>query len=305
MTGGALLGYRSAAYAAALPGFGSPLPWPEAGTHLLCRRIAGSARTDLAGVYPLFAAADWSAVVPALHSAWPGDPVTLTLVTDAFCPLPEAALSAAFDRCSKLHDHHVIDLGQPLAPSRHHRRKLRQARDVRIEAGPADRGLAAAWVALYAQLAARKDITDLRAFTPDSLAQQLAVPGAHLVTAWAADRLIGADLYYCDGPVAHAHLSAYAPEGYAQSVSYPMIVAAAEYFAGAVRWIDLGGAPADGGGGIAAFKRGWGGATRPSYLCGKVFDPAAYRALSGETDTAYFPAYRAGEFSNSRKPRDG
>lgn len=122
-----------------------------------------------------------------------------------------------------------------------------------------------------------------------------------MVTAWEGDSLIGADLYYLDRGVAYAHLSAYAEQGYAQSVSYPMIAAAAEYLAGLAEVIDLGGAPAEGGGGIADFKRGWTSLTRPSHLCGKVCDAGAYAALPAPSGTAYFPAYRAGEFGNRQK----
>ena len=297
-------GYRSAAYAAALTGFGTALGFGATGGHLLRRAIPGTDLCDLAGPYPLFACADWRALGPAVE-ALTGDSVSLTLVADAFCPLSEAELAAPFDLCRPLHDHFVIDLRAGLAPSRHHRRKLRHRRTTRIAAGPADPGLAASWVALYATLAARKEITDLRAFSPESLGAQLAVPGAHMVTAWEGGALIGADLYYLDGEVAHAHLSAYAPEGYAQSVSYPMIAAAAEYFAPLTRWIDLGGAPAAGGGGIADFKRGWTAATRPSFLCGKVLDASAYARLSGTGAGGYFPAYRAGEFRGAAEARNG
>ena len=302
-------GYRSAAYAAAaaLAGFGTPEALGRTGGHVLRRAIPGSDRTDLAGPYPLFCCADWAALGPALADL-PGDPVSLTLVADPHCPLSAAELGRHFDLCRVFHDHYLIDLTRPLAPGRHHRRKLRRPCRARLEAGPADPGLAAGWVALYGELARRKSITDMRAFTAQSLAAQLAVPGAHLVTAWAGERLIGADLYYLDGPVAIAHLSAYAAEGYAQSVSYPMIAAAAEYFAARAEVIDLGGAPSGpAGAGIADFKRGWTDVTRPSHLCGRVLDAEAYAALSRGRDrgAGYFPAYRSGEFAGGGADRSG
>jgi len=291
----AAAGYRSAAYAAALTGFGTPVALGDTGGHVLTRPIPGSGRADLAGPYPLFDCSDWGALAPAL-AALPGDPVSLTLVAGPFCPLPPARLAALFGLCRPLHDHWLIDLAQPLAPSRHHRRKLKTAGPARIEAGPADPARAGDWGALYANLAARKHITDARAFTPASLAAQLAVPGAHWITAWDGEALIGADLYYLDGPVAHAHLSAYAKAGYARSVSYPMMAAAAVYFAPRAGVIDLGGAPA-GATGMAHFKRGWTAVSRPSHLCGLIADPAAYARLAAGRDTAWFPAYRAGEFT--------
>jgi hypothetical protein len=297
-------GYRSAAYAAALGAFGTPVALGRTGGRALLRPIPGSGRADLAGPYPLFCCADWEALGPALAGPLPGDPVTLTLVADPFCPLPPETLGGLFDICRPLHDHWLIDLALPLAPSRHHRRKLRGAGAARIDAGPADPAFGPDWARLYRGLALRKGITDRRAFDDTSLAAQLAVPGAHLVVARdGGGQVLGADLYYLDGAVAHAHLSAYAPEGYAQSVSYPMIAAAAEYFRPCAAIIDLGGTPAveagREGGGVGHFKQGWTRLSRPSHLCGRILDPAAYARLSGAARTAWFPAYRAGEYAGT------
>lgn len=313
-------GYRSAAYAAALAGIGRPRPFGATGGHLLERAIPDCDRTDLMGPYPVFCCTDWAALGPAVAAleeagcAGTGSvsgpvslpPVSLTLVTDPFCPLDRDALAAIFDLCAPLHDHMTIDLARPLAPSKHHRKKLRRADPTtRIEAGPADPALGPAFAGLYAGLARKKGIGDLRRFDAASLEAQLAVPGAHLVTARdAAGTLIGADLFYLDGGVAYAHLSAYAARGYDLSVSYPMIAAAHAHFAPLARWIDLGGVPAGTaggsaeGGGVGHFKRGWTDLSRPTYLCGTVLDQAANDRLTAARapGAEWFPAYRAGEF---------
>lgn len=304
-------GYRSAAYAAALAGIGRPRTLGATGGYLLERAIPECDHTDLMGPYPVFSCADWGALDAAVSSLKQGfsagiEPVSnlisLTLVTDPFCPLDAAGLSAIFDLSRPLGDHYLIDLATPLSPSKHHRKKLRRAAPSRIEAGPAEPGFGPAFAALYAGLSDRKGIRDLRRFDAESLTAQVAVPGAHLITAWADDALLGADLYYLDGEVAYAHLSAYAPEGYARSVSYPMIAAAHAYFGPLARWIDLGGIPAhesgQTGGGVGHFKRGWTGVTRPTYICGAVLDRTAYDTLARARapDTDWFPAYRAGEF---------
>lgn len=302
-------GYRSAAYAAALAGIGRARPLGKTGGWVLERAIPGGDHTDLMGPYPVFSCADWAALGPAvaaLKEANPAGtepvsgPVSLTLVTDPFCPLTPGDLGAIFGLCRPLGQHHLIDLGRPLAPSKHHRKKLRRAGPARIEAGPADPGLGPAFARLYAGLADRKGIRDLRRFDAASLAAQIAVPGAHLVTAWDGETLIGADLYYLQDGVAHAHLSAYAARGYDLSVSYPMIAAAHAHFAPLAEWINLGGVPAaeTAGGGIGHFKRGWTSLTRPTFLCGAVLDRAAYDRLSAARAPhgGWFPAYRAGEF---------
>jgi hypothetical protein len=286
-------GYASAAYVRALGQ--DPLPLGATDGHLI-RRPIGTMH-DLAGPYPIFTCPNWSALAEAVEALAPG-PVTLTLVADAFCPLAEAGLAAIFPLCRKLHDHWVIDLAVPPTLSRHHAQKLRRAAPVRIEAGPADPAFGSAWAGLYAHLVDRKDIRDARAFSAESLSAQLSVPGAHLVTAWEGETLLGADLYYLDRGRAFAHLSAYAAEGYARSVSYPMLAAALDYLAPLASALDLGGAPAGPAGqGIAAFKAGWTKLTLPSHLCGKILDPEAYASLAPDADPlSFFPAYRAGEF---------
>lgn len=305
-------GYHSAAYAAALTGIGRARPFGATGGYLLERQIPDCDHTDLMAPYPVFSCTDWGALgtaVAGLRMANSAETeplssaLSLTLVTDPFCPLGPGRLGQIFDLCRPLGDHYLIDLAQPLAPSKHHRKKLRRAGEARIKAGPARADVSPAFAALYAGLADKKGITDLRRFDAASLAAQVAVPGAHLVTAHDGETLLGADLYYLDGDVAYAHLSAYAPEGYARSVSYPMIAAAHAYFASRARWIDLGGIPAheagQTGGGVGHFKRGWTDITRPTYLCGAVLNQEAYDRLAADrapAGTTWFPAYRAGEF---------
>ena len=286
-------GYASAAYLRALGQV--PLPLGATGGHLTARPIGSL--TDLAGPYPIFTCQNWSALAEAVETLPPG-PVTLTLVADPFNPLGDAGLSKIFPLCCKLHDHWVIDLSALPSLSRHHAQKLRRAKPLRIEAGPADPTFGPAWAGLYANLIERKDIRDARAFSSESLSAQLSVPGAHLVTGWDGETLLGADLYYLDGARAFAHLSAYAPEGYARSVSYPMLAAALDYLTPLASVLNLGGAPAGPSGqGIAAFKAGWTPQTLPSYLCGKVLDPDAYARLApGADPEGFFPAYRAAEF---------
>jgi len=294
-------GYRSAAYASALIGLGRPVPLGETGGFLIERTIPGTPYKDLMGPYPLFCCSNWDALEPALAALGTAH-VTLTLVTDPFCPLPPERLAEIFLRCHPLHDHYLIDLAAPPALSRHHRRKLRQADpSIRIKAAPAAARDLAAWMRLYTNLIARKGITDLRRFDEDSFRHQHLVPGTHVVTAWDEDEILGADIYYLDGDVAWAHLSAYAEAGYDRSVSYPMMAHAMDHFRPRARWIGLGGAPTvaacDTGGGIAHFKGGWTSVTRQSHLCGVIFDVAAYAELcSDSSEDDYFPPYRLLDF---------
>jgi hypothetical protein len=289
-------GYRSASYRAALAHLGQVLPLGQTGGFVLSRAIAGSDRRDLMGPYPVLSCGDWGALAEGVAQV-AGDHVALTCVTDPFCPLDPAALGAIFDRVVPLHSHYIIDLAAPGPVSKHHRKKLRPRDGLRIEHRapvPADLG---PWCALYGGLADKHGIDSLRRFSPASFAHQLAVPGAQLVLAWEGETLLGADLYYLDGDVAYAHLSAYAARGYDLSVSYPMMAYAITALAGQARWIDLGGAPMTANAsGISHFKRGWTDLTRTAYLCGKVLDRAAFDRLSAGHPEGYFPPYRAGDF---------
>ncbi len=288
-------GYASAAYVAALGQV--PVAFGRTGGSLIRRPIGATGAHDLAAIWPLFTCANWQALGLAVMEL-PAGPVSLTLVSDPFCDLPYEGLARIFPVCRPLHDHWILDLTAPAQLSKHHRRMLRQTAVPRILAGPATPDLAEGWAEVYAHLIAKKQIEDARAFTAAELAAQLSVPGAQVVTAWAGETLLGVDLYYLDRGVAYAHLSAYAPAGYAASVSYPMMAAAMDHFATMARAIDLGGAPGGASGpGIARFKAGWTPLTRPSFLCGKVLDTAAYaRLASGADPDGWFPAYRVGEY---------
>ncbi len=289
-------GYHSGAYAASLAALGRAVPMGETGGFVIERQIAGSGAADMMGPYPLFCCTHWNALVEAVARLG-ADAVSLTLVIDPFCPLSAVQLAAIFPLCRPFHDHYLIDLGPPPALSRHHQRKLRKAAAVELRAAPAQESDLDDWARLYEVLVARKKIEDLRKFDRESFRHQLSVPGAHLVSAWEQGEMLGADLYYQDMDRVYAHLSAYSDRGYAQSVSYPMMAHAIEYFRGKAEFIDLGGVPAGAAPGLLEFKAGWTRVTRPSHLCGKVLNPARYAELSkGLAETAYFPAYRQGDF---------
>ena len=288
-------GYAAAAYVAAL-GYRA-VPLGATGGHLCQRPIGETGLTDLAGPYPMLSCADWGALGAAVAGLEAG-PVSLTLVTDPACPLGEGELSRIFPVCRKLNDHWLIDLTRPLAPSKHHRRKIGRADGIRIEARPVRAGDGAAFATLYAHLVERKGIRDARAFTRESLIAQVELPDAHAVIAFCNEKIVGYDLYYFNFNCAYAHLSAYTPAGYERAVSYPMMAAAVDHFAELVRWINLGGAPpGPAGEGMAHFKRGWTDVTAPTFLCGRVLDAAAYAWLApGAPPDGWFPAYRRGEF---------
>lgn len=298
-------GYASDRYAQAMAVGAQVMPLPNCRGHLILQPVPGGGRSDATGCYPLFSCVEPSKILEDLQ-AMSSAAVTLRLVPDPLLEFPLQAMSAYFSVVRPLGDHYLIRLAD-VAPSKHHRRKLRQAGrqplDIRIER--ACLGFLEHWLPLYAQLIRRASISGARRFSPDIFAGMLQVPGGEIVTAWDGAELLGADWYYQDGERVYAHLSAYSARGYERSVSYPMMAAAIEHFRSKARVLNLGGVPAVGGreqsdgGGIAYFKRGWATEARPSYFFGLVLDMQAYLQLSGgarpSTD-AFFPSYRAQEY---------
>ena len=296
------IGYASKAYAQSYGEYAHVVDLPASGGHLLRRPIPGSPLFDLASSYPIFSCADWHGLAADI-AGLASDIVALAVVPDCFCPISEADLRQLFRIVRPLSPHYIIDLGEPPAPSKHHRRKLRQAPsdiDIAVVADPMS--MVTAWNGLYGELIRRHDIRGLRRFSPAIFAAQLQVPGAVLIAAQKDGRVLGIDWYYHNGPHVFAHLSAYSEEGYAHSVSYPMMAAGIAHFASRAEAIDIGGVPLLSSGqtdGMGAFKAGWATRPLPSFFCGSDLLPDAYRRISGgrsSSESEFFPHYRASEF---------
>jgi hypothetical protein len=300
-------GYAHPAYAAALSEFGEPRHLPASGATILVRPIDGSDDLDGMGPYPLFACRDWSGLSNDLSSL-DGDLVALSIVTDPFGGYTESELRRWFDdRVVRFKEHFVVDLAIPVGRRlhRHHYRNAERAlREIAVERCADPVGLLDDWDGLYANLVRRHDIRGIAAFSKDSFAKQLSVPG--LVAFRAADGgdTVGMTLWYAAGDVAYYHLGAYSDRGYEVGASFALFRHAIEHFGEeGFAWLNLGaGAGLDGNGadGLARFKRGWSTGTRTAYFCGRVFAPDRYAALAearGASGSGYFPAYREGEFA--------
>jgi hypothetical protein len=299
-------GYRHPAYAASLAEFGTPRHLDRAGGWILERPVPGSADPrDAMGCYPLFACRDWTVLERDLEGLRERL-VSLVLVADPFGNFALSDLQRCFpDRLVAFKDHFVTDLrafATSALPS-NHRRNARQAlRRVEVTIGAAGAGAAEAWVRLYENLVDRHGIGGMAAFSPASLAAQLAVPGATIVCARADGEVAGMVLFYEQDDVVYYHLGAYSEAGYDARASFAIFARALEYFAErGLAWLDLGaGAGLSGADdGLTRFKRGWATGLRPAYLCGRIFDRDRYAALAratGNEAASYFPAYRRGEF---------
>lgn len=298
-------GYSHPDYAASLAQFGEPRLLPTCGGWILERPIPGSEARDAMGCYPIFSCHDWSQLAPDLQRV-EDDLVSLVLVTDPFGNHSEELLARAFpDLVLRFKEHLVADLrSSPKSfVTSHHQYYARKALEkVTVECCDDPATAVDEWSALYEELAARHQLTGMKAFSRAAFAKQFRIPGLVMLRARHEGETVGAHLFYEDGAVAYSHLAASGGLGYELMASYALSWRALEYFAEKVRWLDWGagaGLSAGEQDGLTRFKRGWSNEARPAWLCGRIFDQACYQKLATAQGTAgsnYFPAYRADEF---------
>lgn len=298
-------GYLSRTYALALEEFGTPRYLADSSGWIIEREIPGSEFVDGLGCYPLFCCKKWDRVGNDLKTLQ-SDLVSLSLVADPFGSYNLSQLEREFDRVVQFKDHYVVDMSVPLAESikRSHQATVRRALnkvEVRVCPNPVE--YLDKWIGLYSILMSRHGIKGLRAFSRDSFLLQLQTPGLVMFEALVDGETAGLDLWYVQENVAYGHLVAFNDIGYKSRASYATKWTMLNYFKDKVRWVDLGGTPgaaSSSSSGLDSFKSGWATGTKPSYLCGAIFDAAAYEKLTIDRavkSTEYFPAYRDGEFA--------
>jgi hypothetical protein len=301
-----LTGYRHRQYAESFAEVGTPRELPRCGGWLIERSIAGSSSRDAMGCYPLFDCRNWREL-PFDLADLSESLVSILLVTNPFGAVDESDLRRWFDVVIPYKQHYVTDLEQPALAGRMHRRNVRRARrSVEVTVCPDPGARLDEWCALYGELVVRHGITGLRTFSRVSFEKQLAVPGLVMFRAAVDDETVGLHLWYLDDRVAYGHLGATSARGYEVMASYALYGYAIRHFRTRARWLDLGGvaglSEGDSADGLRQFKAGWATGTRQSFLCGRILQPGPYASLAAERGagaTAYFPAYRDGEFSSA------
>lgn len=301
-----MTGYAHRAYAESLAEVGTPQPLPRSGGWLLRRAIEGFPAADAMGCYPLFCCPDWSRLREDLDEL-EGRLVSVALVADPFgAHTPDLLRDCFGDVVVPFKEHYVVDLERDVEQFAHphHRRNARRAlREIEVEECDAPSRLLDDWAALYATLVARHDVRGVAAFSRESFAGQLRVPGCVAFRASLGGETVGMLLWYAQGEVAYYHLGAYSERGYEARASFALFSRAiAEFARRGLRWLCLGGGAgaSDASSGLGRFKSGWATGTRTAYFCGRVLDREAYArivAAKGVVPTRYFPAYRLGEFA--------
>lgn len=297
-------GYLHPLYAESFAEIGTPVYLPRSGGWLVRRAIPGTPYDDAMGTYPMFFCENWAALIEDIE-ALKDVLVSLLLVISPLSNFPTADFQDYFEICKPYKDHFILDLSSPLRGSiSDNKRKLarRALHRLEVHLDTAPSKYLDEWDQLYACLIRRHNIQGLRAFSRQSFAHQLAIPNTHYFRVLQQGRCVGGNLYYVQGDTAYAHLSAFTDEGYAAGAPYAVKWAAIRYFSRFLKWVNFGGGTAgskDPRNGLELFKQGWSNITKQAYLCGKILNPGVYAELrekSGSQDSAWFPAYRAGEF---------
>lgn len=269
---------------------------------MLEREIPETTARDAMGCYPLFSCRDWSGLVDDL--AVIDSLVSLALVADPFGHYTPKLLAECFpDVCRPFKQHFVVDLERRPEDfvCAHHQRNVRKGlRSVEVKACNPPGAHLDDWVRLYGVLAERHGIRGISAFSHQSFAEQLATPGVFAFRAVHDGETVGMVLWFVQGEVAYYHLGAFDARGYALHAAFALFWRSLEFFRGrGLSWINLGGAAGetpDANSGLGRFKQGWSTGTRTAWLCGRIFDRAAYAALldsGANANNGFFPAYRA------------
>jgi hypothetical protein len=301
-------GYCHRQYAESFAEVGQLRELPHCGGWLLERAIPESALRDAMGCYPLFDCCNWAGL-PVDLAGLAETMVSVSLVVNPFADVAETDLRRWFDVVIPFKQHYVTDLRGQVDDlgGRQHRRNLQRSRGlVQVDVCQSPLEFLDAWCNLYEQLAARHQITGVKAFSRAAFEKQLGVPGLVMFRALADDEIVGLHLWYVCDRVAYGHLGATSTRGYQVMASYALYWYAIQHFRSHVDWLDLGGVAGvsenESLDGLRQFKAGWATGTRQAFLCGRVLQQEVYDRLSVEratTKTSYFPAYREGEFASA------
>jgi len=204
-------GYLHRNYAHALAEFGEPRRLAHCQGWILDRPIPGTLYSDAMATYPLFCCQDWQKLPADLNALEDSGLVSLSLVTDPFGNYDEALLHRCFpDRVIPFKVHYTVRLPQTMAAlSKHHRHYTRKAlQAVRIIAATSPHDHLDEWCNLYNNLAERHRLTGIKAFSRESFARQLTVPGIVMLRALHDNGVVAAHLWYIQNSVAYSHLMA-------------------------------------------------------------------------------------------------
>jgi len=297
-------GYLHPLYAESFSEFGIPIYLPNAKGWLIKRQIPDTPYFDAMGPYPLFFCEKWKALTTDLDDL-KEELVSITLVIAPRSTPSFLNFQSYFNIFRPYKDHYLLDLSLPLNQTiskskRRNSKKVLNNVDVHLSIAP-NIDLES-WVNLYNCLIRRHNINGIRAFSRRAFSKQLAIPNTHCFWVSHQGRIVGGNLYYLQGNIAYAHLSAFSEEGYELGAPYAVKWTAIQTLKEKVQWINFGGGTRSNNsqtGGLELFKRGWSSIAMKSYFCGKILIENTYQELvfsKEKTANSWFPAYRNSHF---------
>ena len=295
-------GLASAAFGESYRAFGEILHLPRTGLQLIKRPIREQAY-DLTGVYPYALCVDWSGLNQDIDELRDRNAASVVFVADPFQADAVQKLTQNWSLSRHFKTHYVVDLTQDWRQGRRKevRRTTRRALEL-YETGIATDPISFAptlWD-FYQTTIRRKRVTGIQRLSLDTIEQQLAVPGAVLITAHDAVGLAGATLFFDHGATVTAHLMFLSERAVHNKATYALIFAGLEECEKrGCCFVNLGGATGtkdDLSDGVARFKKRWTENTRSAWICGSVLNATLYQQLERESrcqSASYFPSYRA------------
>jgi hypothetical protein len=296
-------GYLHPAYAQSFSEIGDPLFLPKSKGWLIKRQIPNTEFFDAMGPYPLFLCKNWDLLLSDLELL-KNELICVSLVIPPLTSFPDS-FCQQFDICRPYKDHYLLDLSIPLNKtiSKSRRKDVRKvSKNLRVELDKPPNINLDEWTFLYSNLVRRHKITGIRSFSEFSFKKQISIPETHFFRVTIDGILIGGNLFFTQGDIVYAHLSAFTDEGYDLGAPYVVKWVAINYFFEHFKWINFGGSTSNNQKnttGLDIFKKGWSSQTMPSFFCGKILNKNKYYEIMKNTPNSnekWFPAYRYGEF---------
>lgn len=296
-------GYLHPLYAQSFTEIGEPIFLPNSMGWLIKRQIPATPFFDGMGPYPLFFCNKWDCLINDIE-ALNDKLISVSLVLSPFSVIPHKIFKDYFDIFYPYKDHYLLDLSLPLnlTISKNKRRNANRAlREVSVELVKSPNIDPKEWFDLYQCLLKRHNIQGIRRFSYGAFEKQIAIPNTYYFRAIHNNKIVGGNIFYIQGDIAYAHLSAFTEVGYEKGAPYAIKWVALNSLSGLVRWVNFGGSPDKQDGiksGLDLFKSGWSNKQKSSLLCGKILNHTLYHKLiqsSKISQTRFFPVYRKGD----------
>lgn len=286
--------FSTTGYAAAVAEMGPVVPIESLGIWALKRPIPGTAYFDAIALYP-----QCLPRAPQSRAQLCSELADLALVS-LVCVVDPLAKDRSwyqdvFDMARVYKTHYFAEGPEAGRYGRHHRRYVRRAQKVCQTRAVSLGDYLEEWCTLYDGLISRNHLSEEHRFPRSYFENLVDLPGVDFFGAFIEGTLAAGVLLVKYKDWATGYLGATSEAGYRLGAAYALFDHFITYYTPATR-VNLGGIAdvSRPGADLSFFKKGFATATRDSWICGVIADPARYADLVGTAPaTTYFPAYRA------------